>query len=74
MELKLRLHSTTTGKVLRLGNAIPVPTTDYEILSNKPQINGVELRGNKTSKDLNIQETAALTNLEIEQIIQNVFN
>lgn len=74
MELKLRLHSTTTGKVLRLGHAIPVPVTNYETLINKPRINGVELIGDKTSKELNIRETEALTNLEIEQIIQNVFN
>lgn len=74
MELKLRLTSTNTGKVLKLGNIVPVLVTDYEVLTNKPQINGVELIGNKTSKQLNIQETNALTNLEIEQIIQNVFN
>ena len=29
-------------------------TTNYNDLSNKPQINGVELNGNKTTKDLNI--------------------
>lgn len=30
-------------------------TTDYTKLSNKPQINGVELNGNKTADDLNLQ-------------------
>lgn len=30
-------------------------TTNYENLSNKPQINGVTLSGNKTSGDLNLQ-------------------
>lgn len=29
-------------------------TSNYNDLSNKPQINGVELTGNKTSEDLNI--------------------
>lgn len=29
-------------------------TMDYNALTNKPQINGVELSGNKTSADLNI--------------------
>ena len=29
-------------------------TTDYNALTNKPQINGVELSGNKASADLNI--------------------
>ena len=28
--------------------------TDYELLTNKPQINGVELVGNKTTEDLGI--------------------
>ena len=54
----------------------PVPvfgTRDYVELINKPQINGVELVGNKTSKQLNIQETTALSNIQIEQIIQSVF-
>ena len=30
-------------------------TSDYELLNNKPQINGVELHGNKTLDDLGIQ-------------------
>lgn len=29
-------------------------TTDYQDLINKPKINGVELDGNKTTEDLNI--------------------
>ena len=31
---------------------IPTGSSDYQGLSNKPQINGVELDGNKTSADL----------------------
>ncbi len=31
-----------------------VGTNDYEILSNKPQINGIELIGNKSLEDLGI--------------------
>ena len=38
------LSSTTSGG-----------TTDYTALSNKPQINGIELSGNKTATDLNLQ-------------------
>lgn len=50
-------------------------TSDYNALTSKPQINGVELSGNKTSDDLGIsgmtaeqeqqleQNTAAITNL-----------
>lgn len=30
----------------------PVPVRDYELLDNKPQINGVELIGNKTMSEI----------------------
>ena len=39
------------------GNVRPVINTDYEQLENKPQINGVELSGNKTSAELGIDQT-----------------
>lgn len=58
---------------LNLGDTVPSYEKDYEKLVKKPRINGVELIGNKTSQQLNIQETEALTNLEIEEIIQHVF-
>lgn len=48
-----------------------VVTSDYEKLNNLPQINSIELVGNKTAKDLNLQEEMqVLTNLEIEQILK----
>lgn len=37
------------------------PTNDYEDLSNKPQINGVTLSGNKTSDDLGIKDTVQIS-------------
>ena len=55
-----------------MGSVIPVPERDYEKLSKKPQINGVELIGNKTTRQLGIEVTDPLTNLELEAIIQNV--
>lgn len=36
-------------------------TTNYNDLTNKPQINGVPLEGNKTSADLNIQSQTTQT-------------
>lgn len=45
---------------------------DYATLANKPKINDVELIGNKTSEDLNIQdkyEYEPITNNEIDDII-----
>lgn len=48
-----------------------VVTSNYEELNNIPQINDVELVGNKTAKDLMLQETmTALTNLELEEILK----
>lgn len=44
---------------------------DYEALNNKPQINEVELVGNKTSDQLNLQSKMDyLTNMEIENLIK----
>lgn len=47
-------------------------TNNYNNLNNKPKINNVELVGNKTSKDLKIQdEMESLTNIDIEEIINS---
>lgn len=32
-------------------------TTNYNVLANKPQINNIELIGNKSSKQLGLQDT-----------------
>ena len=39
------------------GSINPVINADYEQLENKPQINSVELDGNKTSAELGIDQT-----------------
>ena len=46
-------------------------TNDYNELINKPSINGVELVGNKTSKDLNIDQEQGLSDADIDEIIQD---
>lgn len=43
-------------------------TNDYNDLINKPQINGVELTGNKTPEDLGI---LPLTNAEIDELLRD---
>ena len=49
-------------------------TSNYERLSNKPQINSVELIGNKTSDELNIQRKGNYANTRITNIeIDNLF-
>lgn len=68
----LRTNSGLYEK-LDLGNAVPIAVSNYEQLSNKPRINGVELTGNKTTAQLRIQETVAITNEEIEALLDSVF-
>lgn len=41
-------------------------TTDYNLLSNKPQIEGVTLEGDKAYEDLNLQR---ITNSEMEELL-----
>ena len=43
-------------------------TNDYNDLIHKPQINGVELVGNKTPEDLDI---LPLTNAEIDELLRD---
>lgn len=45
--------------------------SDYELLEHKPQINGVELLGNKSSSDLNIDvDIDEITNSELEEMLK----
>lgn len=43
-------------ETLEAGGTSSGGTTDYTDLTNKPQINGHELSGNKSSKDLGLQQ------------------
>ena len=52
-------------------------TTDYSVLTNKPQINGVELSGNKTLTDLGIQAAgsyATTTQLDAKADVSDLDN
>lgn len=46
-------------------------TSNYELLSNKPQIESVELTGNKSFNDLGLSN---ISNLRIEQILGGLNN
>ena len=61
------------GTALDLGNTIPVPVRDYEEMEHKPRVNGVELSGDKTTRELKIEITDPLSNLAIEGILSQVF-
>lgn len=41
-------------------------TSDYELLNNKPQIESVELQGNKTFNDLGLSN---ISNMRLEQLL-----
>lgn len=57
--------SATAGVV----NEIEVNnTSNYNLLQNKPQIESVELLGNKTFNDLGLSN---ISNMQIEQILKN---
>ncbi len=46
-------------------------TSDYTDLTNKPKINGVTLAGNKSLSDLGIVDATALSNEEIDTIMNS---
>lgn len=74
-EQKLNIGpSTAPRQSLKVGGAVPIWEKDYEHLKNKPQINGVTLEGDKTTRQLKIEVTDPLTNLEIEAMLAEVFN
>lgn len=52
------------------GDVQVIPTGDYNALANKPSINEVVLKGNKTFEDLG---DITLSNIEIKQIFDRVF-
>lgn len=49
----------------------PIETNDYEALSNKPQINGVTLSGNKTSSDLGLLGNSGNQTIDGTLTVQN---
>ena len=51
-----------------IAQALDPTADDYDDLSNKPQVNGVTLSGNKTSKQLGIRQTIPLTSAQYAQL------
>ena len=48
-------------------------TNDYGLLQGLPSLNGVKIIGDKTQYDYGIESPEALTNLEIEELLNNFF-
>ena len=64
---KLDIEGEIDGNKLKYG---PTKLYDYEKLTNKPQIEGVTLIGNKQLSDLGLKE---ISNQNIEDILSKVF-
>lgn len=77
--LKVGKKIQLTGNVnaqnnLMLNGDLKIATStsakDYDVLINKPQINGVELIGNKLSADIHVQdEMNVISEQDIDRII-----
>ncbi len=67
IDLDIQKTKSIELKVLRGSGG----TSNYNALTNKPQINEVELSGNKSIEELGI---TTMTNLEIKAIFDKVFN
>lgn len=66
----LKLQATSGKTNAELKNETIVTgggSNDYNILVNKPQINGVILEGNKSGEEIGFE---VLTNIEIESILK----
>lgn len=50
------MYKLKTTASFNVGGGSGEGTTNYNALENKPQINGVELKGNKTSQNLGLQD------------------
>lgn len=69
-EFCLELEEETQGFGLCFSEAEQIHTDDYNDLINKPSINEVELKGNKTFEELGDR---ILSNAEIKAIFDRVF-
>lgn len=51
-------------------DAVPVSTSDYEKLKNRPKINSITLEGDKKASDLSLQEAMeAILETDIDKTI-----
>lgn len=66
------IESDDIEEIVTFEEGVTGGTDNYNYLSNKPKINNVELRDNKTAKQLGLQEEMeSLTNMEIEEILNS---
>lgn len=69
-DIKARIITSPDRMAAVLDESLSYATKDYNKLNNKPQINGVELTGNKSFEDLGEHEMSAI---EVINIWNSVF-
>lgn len=69
----IRIDMTVTDSddvVMDASDAVPVSTSDYDKLKNRPRINSVTLEGDKKASDLSLQEAMeAILETDIDKMI-----
>lgn len=67
------IDMTTTDSedvAMDASDAVPVSTSDYDKLKNRPRINSVTLEGDKKASDLSLQEAMdAIIETDIDKMI-----
>ena len=67
------IESNDTEEIVTIEEGATGGTDNYNYLNNKPKINDVELKDNKTSKDLGLQDKMEeFTNIELEKIFSDL--
>ena len=66
------VNEVTKTEVVEVPVEVPVGgTTDYNELINKPKVNTVELKGNKSFEDLGLNR---MSNSDLESLFNSVFD
>lgn len=68
---QVALNQTATKKAMQIGEVVPAggSSNDYNMLVNKPTINGVTLQSNLTLPDLGIDE---LTQEQVDELVSKI--
>ena len=67
ISVSLAISKNQVSAAAKMANRIQVnSTSNYELLQNKPQIESVELLGNKTFNDLGLSN---ISNMRLEQLL-----
>lgn len=69
----IRIDMTVTDGedvTMDASDAVPVSTSDYDKLKNRPKINSITLEGDKKASDLSLQEAMdAILETDIDKMI-----